>query len=104
MLSDAAGKVGDIYGVYDHDAGVDVRGRFLIDPDGIIQGFEVLAPPVGRNVSESLRQIQAFQLVRESKGTQATPSGWSAGKPVLTPGPDLVGHVWENWNVKNACD
>lgn len=104
MLSDAGGKVGEIFGVYDHDAGVDVRGRFLIDPDGIIQGFEVLSPPVGRNVSETLRQIQAFQLVRESKGTQATPSGWAPGKPVLTPGPDLVGRVWEKWSVTLACE
>jgi len=102
MLSDAGGKVGEIYGVYDTDAGVDVRGRFLIDPDGIVQGFEVLAPPVGRNVSETIRQIQAFQLVRESKGTNATPSGWAKGKPVLSPSPDLVGHVWEHWNVKLA--
>ena len=79
MLSDAGGKVGTAYGVYDEIAGVETRGRFLIDPDGVIQGFEVLTPPVGRNVAESLRQIQAFQLVRESKGTQATPSGWRPG-------------------------
>lgn len=104
MLADAAGNVGKIFGVYDEDAGVDVRGRFLIDPDGVVQAFEVLAPPVGRHVSESLRQIEAFQLVRESKGTKATPSGWCPGKPVLRPGPDLVGRVWENWNVKNGCD
>jgi len=90
MLSDGGGKVGAAYGVYDDDAGVENRGRFLIDPDGIVQGFEVLTPPVGRNVSETLRQIQAFQLVRASKGSEATPSGWQPGKPVLKPGPDLV--------------
>lgn len=104
MLSDAGGKVGDIYGVYDEGAGVDVRGRFLIDPDGVVQGFEVLAPPVGRNVLETLRQIQAFQLVRESKGTQATPSGWKPGKATLKPGADLVGKVWEAWSVDKAFD
>ncbi len=104
MLSDAGGKVGETYGVYDPDAGVDVRGRFLIDPDGVIQGFEVLTPPVGRNVSETLRQIQAFQHVRASKGTQATPSGWRPGKPVLQPNPDLVGKVWENWKVSSAFE
>ncbi len=104
MLSDAGGKVGEAYGVYDADAGVDVRGRFLIDPDGIVQGFEVLTPPVGRNVSETLRQIQAFQLVRESKGSQATPSGWKPGKMVLTPGPELVGNVWKDWKVQMASE
>ena len=42
MLSDAGGRVGKVYGVYDEDAGVETRGRFIIDPDGVVQGFEVL--------------------------------------------------------------
>jgi len=104
MLSDAGGKVGLVYGVYDPEAGVENRGRFLIDPDGKIQGFEVLTPPVGRNVGETIRQIEAFQLVRESKGTQATPSGWRPGKMTLRPGPDLVGRVWEVWKPEMARD
>ena len=104
MLSDAGGKVGKVYGVYDEDAGVETRGRFIIDPDGVIQGYEVLTPPVGRNVAESIRQVQAFQLVRESKGTEATPSGWKPGKPTLKPGPDLVGNVWKEWKTSSAFD
>ena len=104
MLSDGGGAVGSVYGIYDEAAGVDVRGRFIIDPDGVVQAFEVLTPPVGRNVMESLRQIQAFQLVRQSKGAQATPSGWKPGKTVLNPGPALVGRVWEAWKVQEAFD
>jgi peroxiredoxin (alkyl hydroperoxide reductase subunit C) len=104
MLSDAGGKIGTAYGIYDEDAGVETRGRFLIDPDGIVQGFEVLTPPVGRNVNETIRQIQAFQLVRNSKGTEATPSGWKPGKMTLKPGPDLVGKVWQVWKTDNAFD
>lgn len=104
MLSDTGGKVGKVYGVFDEDAGVEARGRFIIDPDGVVQGYEVLTPPVGRNVEETFRQVQAFQLVRESKGTQATPSGWRPGKMTLNPGPDLVGKVWEVWKTKMAFD
>ena len=104
MLSDQDGSIGKLYGIYDEDAGVETRGRFIIDPDGIVQGFEVLTPPVGRNVAETLRQIQAFQLVRESKGAKATPAGWKPGKDVLTPGPDLVGKVWEVWKVEQAFE
>ncbi len=104
MLSDGGGKVGELYGVYDKEGGVDVRGRFLIDPDGIIVGYEVLTPPVGRNVNETLRQIQAFQLVRETKAGQVAPSGWKPGKPTLKPGVDLVGKVWEQWKVDMAFD
>jgi alkyl hydroperoxide reductase subunit AhpC len=102
MLSDAGGKVGTVYGVYDEDAGVENRGRFIIDPDGVIQAYEVLTPPVGRRVSETLRQVQAFQLVRESKGAEATPSGWTPGKPTLKPSPELVGKVWEVWKPELA--
>jgi len=104
MLSDAGGKVGKIFGVFDEDAGVEARGRFIIDPDGVIQGFEVLTPPVGRNINETLRQVQAFQLVRQTKGAEATPSGWRPGKKTLKPGIDLVGKVWQEWKTSMAFD
>ncbi|MBP8695376.1 MAG: Selenocysteine-containing peroxiredoxin PrxU [Syntrophaceae bacterium PtaU1.Bin231] len=104
MLSDVGGKVGTAYGVFDDMAGVETRGRFIIDPDGVIQGYEVLTPPVGRNVSESIRQVQAFQHVRNSGGTEATPSGWRPGKLTLKPGPDLVGNVWKVWKTEMERD
>jgi peroxiredoxin (alkyl hydroperoxide reductase subunit C) len=104
MLSDSGGKVGMAYGAYDDEAGVENRGRFIIDPDGVIQAFEVLTPPVGRNVSETVRQIQAFQLVRNSKGTEATPSGWKPGSMTLKPAPELVGKIWEIWKPDMAAD
>ena len=100
MASDGAGNVGKIYGVYDENAGIELRGRFIIDPDGVIQAMEVLTPPVGRKFAESVRQIQAFQHVRATEGAEATPAGWEPGKMTLKPGPDLVGKVWEVWNPK----
>ena len=100
LLSDAGGRVGTAYGVYDEAAGVNMRGRFLIDPDGVIQAMEVLTPPVGRNFAELTRQIQAFQLVAATKGAEATPAGWRPGDPTLKPGPDLVGKVWKVWKPK----
>ena len=95
MLSDGGGKIGTAYGVYDEAAGVDIRGRFIIDPDFVIRAMEVLTPEVGRNPEELLRQVKAFQLVRETG--IVTPSGWQPGEVTLTPGPDLVGKVWEVW-------
>lgn len=97
MLTDAGGRIGSVYGVYDEGAGVDVRGRFIIDPDGVIQAIEILTPPVGRKVAESIRQLQAFQHVRETKGAEACPAGWEPGQPTLKVGPDLVGKVWQIW-------
>ncbi len=99
MLSDSSGKIGKVYGVYDENAGIEMRGRFIIDPDGIIQAIEILTPPVGRNVSELIRQIRAFQYVRKTNGGEAAPSGWQPGKPTIKPGPDLVGKVWEVWKT-----
>lgn len=104
MLSDSGGRVGSVYGVYDPEAGVEMRGRFLIDPDGIVQAFEVMTPPVGRNLAETIRQLQAFQHVRASKGTEAMPAGWRPGKATLKPGPDLVGRVWEVWKPSMEND
>lgn len=104
MLSDQDGTIGKMYGIYDDESGVETRGRFIIDPDGIVQGFEVLTPPVGRNVAESIRQIKAYQLVRETKGAEVAPSGWQPGKTTLKPGPDLVGNVWKAWKVEEAFE
>lgn len=97
MGTDAAGNVGKVYGVYDEDTGVELRGRFIIDPDGVIQAAEILTPPVGRNLNETIRQVQAFQRVRETGGAEAMPADWAPGKPTLKPGPALVGKVWEVW-------
>jgi peroxiredoxin (alkyl hydroperoxide reductase subunit C) len=97
MLSDGAGSIGKIYGVYDEASGVDIRGRFIIDPDGVVQAMEVLTPPVGRKISESIRQVKAFQHVRATKGAEACPAGWEPGQPTLKVGPDLVGKVWKVW-------
>jgi len=95
MLADQGGRIGQVYGVYDEAAGVNIRGRFLIDPDMVIQAMEVMTPPVGRNIVELIRQVQAFQHNRATK--EVLPAGWHPGDPTLVPGPDLVGKVWKVW-------
>jgi len=95
MLSDAGGRVGRIYGVYDEAAGVNIRGRFLIDPDFNVRAMEVMTPEVGRNVAELIRQVKAFQHVM--KTGEVTPAGWVPEKPTLKPSPELAGKVWKVW-------
>jgi peroxiredoxin (alkyl hydroperoxide reductase subunit C) len=102
MLSDMGGRVGELYGVYDEDSGVDIRGRFLIDPDFNLRAMEVLTPEVGRNVSELLRQVKAFQHVVATG--EVTPSGWQPGKKTLKPRPDLAGNVWKEWKPEEAFE
>jgi peroxiredoxin (alkyl hydroperoxide reductase subunit C) len=95
MLTDRGGSIGRLFGVYDEEGGVDVRGRFLIDPEGIIQAVEILSPPVGRNPHELLRQIKAYQ--HQQKTGEVIPSGWMEGDKTLKPSTELAGKVWEVW-------
>ena len=71
---------------------INVRGRFIIDPDGVIQVLEILTPAVGRNVMELILQVQAFQHVRttgeEDTQTWVEP-GWP-GLGGLEPGHGLL--------------
>ena len=99
MASDQAGNVGRAYGVWDENQGIELRGRFIIDPDGVIQAMEVMTPPVGRKLAETIRQIQAFQFVRNAKGAEVCPASWKPGKSTLKPGPGLTGKVHENWKA-----
>ncbi|MBN1852241.1 MAG: redoxin domain-containing protein [Pirellulales bacterium] len=101
MLSDAGGRIGHAYGVYDPSSGTNIRGRFLIDPDGEIQAMEILLPPVGRSTHELIRQIQAFQHVRATG--EVAPADWRPGKPTLKPNPDLVGNVWKVWKPEKPA-
>lgn len=95
MLSDAGGRIGTVYCIYDEAAGVNIRGRFIIDPDFIIKAIEILTADVGRNPDELVRQVKAFQHVKATG--EVTPSGWQPGQPALKPGPSLVGKVWQAW-------
>lgn len=98
MLADPGGKIGRDYGVFDEDANINIRGRFIIDPDGVIQAAEILTPPVGRNIPEMIRQIRGFRKVRATGGNEVCPAGWKHdGDPVLKPGADLVGKVADVW-------
>ena len=42
MLSDTGGQVGRVYGAFDEDAGVENRSRFIIDPEDVVQGYELV--------------------------------------------------------------
>lgn len=97
MLADPGGRIGQLYNVFDEDENMNLRGRFIIDPDGIVQAAEVLTEPVGRNIPEMVRQIRAFRKVRDSGGSEVCPAGWQEGKATLKPGAELVGKVADQW-------
>mgnify|MGYP001626226485 CR=1 FL=1 len=94
MGSDLSGKVGTLYGVYDEKAGINLRGTFFIDPDGIIRVVQIYDAPIGINFEELVRMIEAAQQVRASQGAEACPANWKLGKSTLKPSPDLAGKVY----------
>ena len=96
MLSDRGGRIGERYLVYDADDGTDIRGFFIIDPDGVLQVAQVLNASIGRDVDEMLRLLQGAQYVYTRKG-EVLPACWHPGQQTLKPGEALVGKVWISW-------
>lgn len=92
MAADPAGKLCRAFGTYIEDAGLALRGSFVIDPDGILRAYEMNDLPIGRSTDELLRKLKAAQFVRENKG-EVCPANWQPGKKTLKPGLDLVGKI-----------
>ena len=59
-------RTSPVYEVLDEDAGVALRGLFIIDPDGVIMQSTINNLPVGRSADETLRLLQAFQHIRNN--------------------------------------
>ena len=72
--------------------GMAERGTFIINPEGKIVAYEVIAGNVGRNAQELLRRVQACQFVHEH-GDEVCPANWKPGAETLKPSLDLVGRL-----------
>lgn len=65
IYADLNKKMSRDYGVLLEDAGIALRGLFIIDPKGVLRQITVNDLPVGRSVDETLRLIKAFQFVEK---------------------------------------
>jgi peroxiredoxin (alkyl hydroperoxide reductase subunit C) len=92
MLADPTGALVRDFGVLVEESGLAERGDFIINPEGKIVAYEVVADNVGRNADEILRRVQASQFVAEHSG-HACPARWRPGAGTLKPGPGLVGRL-----------
>ena len=100
MGSDPTGELSRLFGVYIEEEGVDLRGTFIISPDGTLLNSEVNFLNLGRNVEETLRKVEA-NLYLSKHGAEACPAQW--GKPgdiTLKPSEKLVGRVGQAMNKK----
>ena len=94
MGADPTRKVSRMFGVYDKNTGLALRGTFIINPEGVLAASEVNYYNVGRNIIETLRKLKAC-VNGANHPAEACPARWEEGNKTLTPSPDMVGHVFE---------
>jgi peroxiredoxin (alkyl hydroperoxide reductase subunit C) len=95
MIADPAGTLAKLFGVYiatGGDAGLALRGTFIVDPRGILRTIEINSNNIGRSGGETLRKLRAAKFVEEHGG-QVCPASWEPGEETLKPGLDLVGKI-----------
>ena len=87
LVSDLKKEIATAYNVLDDAEGVALRGLFIIDPDGVIMHSTINNLPVGRNVDETLRVLQAFQYV-QANPDEVCPANWTPGEKTMKPDPE----------------
>ena len=92
MAADPTGNLCREFGTYIEEAGLSLRGTFIIDPDGVLKAADIHDNSIGRSGAEVLRKVQAAKFVRENKG-EVCPASWKPGGKTLKPGLDLVGKI-----------
>ncbi len=87
MVADVTHEIARAYDV-ELDGGVALRGSFLIDRAGIVRHQVVNDLPLGRNIDEMLRMIDALQFTEEHG--EVCPAGWKKGDTGMNASPDGV--------------
>lgn len=86
IISDLTKSISRDYGVLLENDGVALRGTFIIDPKGILRQITINDLPVGRNVDETLRLLEATQFA--DKHGEVCPAGWQKGGKTMIPDVD----------------
>ncbi|KAK7479877.1 hypothetical protein BaRGS_00028867 [Batillaria attramentaria] len=98
LLSDFNKTISRDYGVLVEDAGVALRGQFIIDPKGIVRQVTINDLPVGRSVDETIRLVEAFQFT--DKHGEVCPANWnpSSNPATIKPNPSQAKEYFEKVN------
>jgi peroxiredoxin (alkyl hydroperoxide reductase subunit C) len=84
LVADLKKEIAKAYGILFEEAGVALRGLFLIDTKGIVRHALINDLPLGRSVGEALRMVDALQFV-ETHGDQVCPANWQEGDVAMKP-------------------
>lgn len=96
IISDFNKTIARDYGVLIEEAGIALRGLFIIDDKNVIQHATINNLSVGRNVDETLRILEAFQYT--TKHGEVCPVNWNKGQDAMKPGPNES----KSWFKKHA--
>ncbi|CAB1370746.1 peroxiredoxin [Denitratisoma oestradiolicum] len=87
LVADVKHEICQAYDV-ESAGGVAFRGSFLIDKNGVVQHQVINNLPLGRNIDEMLRMVDALQFTEEHG--EVCPAGWNKGKAGMKASPDGV--------------
>ncbi len=94
MGADPAGRLSRLFGVYDEEAGLALRGTFIINPEGKLLASEVNYYNVGRNSDELIRKLRA-NVYLSGRSEEVCPAKWVEGSKTLKPSEEMVGKVYK---------
>ncbi len=81
IIADIHKRVSRAYDVLDEEAGITYRASFVIDKNGIVQAQVVHHRPIGRNVDEVIRLLDALQYSEEHG--EVCPANWTKGQKAM---------------------
>ena len=88
MAADVSHSICQSYGVEHPQAGVAFRGAFIIDTKGVVRSQIVNDLPIGRNIDELIRTLDAVQFFEEHG--EVCPAGWQKGDKGMQASPKGV--------------
>ena len=95
LVADTKHEICKAYDVEHPDAGVAFRGSFLIDEEGTVRHQVVNDLPLGRNVDEMLRMVDALQFHQDHG--EVCPAGWNKGDKGMKDSPEgVAAYLTEN--------
>ena len=83
LVADLTKRISKSYGVLLKDAGIALRGLFLIDKEGVVRHALVNDLPLGRSVDEAIRMLDALQFTEEHG--EVCPANWKEGDEAMKP-------------------
>lgn len=97
IVADLTKNIARRYDVLVNDS-VALRGTFLIDKNGIVRHQVVNDLPLGRNIDEAIRMVDALQFFEQNG--EVCPAGWNKGKAGMKPNADGVANYLKD-NAKS---